>query len=332
MVGFSPLCEHHVMQVISTIALTPNLQSMVQYDFNVGSFAQFGDPWMIPRMDHRTQRTDFGNMSHLAIRQHLDAENFTEDFVLVDAHTEQSHAIWWITATEYSEFMTDLVTGLGVPPVAYPGENFTLWQSHILTQDFPYEYEGISSGGGSMDEIIPRFDFNVPYDPHDPQDPPYTNGQNYSSKEEALYLTIAAYIHATFPEVIYTNDPRITGRNISANAPPWCVSLTPEAAHLSGLLSAAHLSGDAALMEWSAFGIWGTWPPYHSRPPRPGDVIALTLYHDWDNPRWPPPGVAGPFPGPTGPPLPPRIKSSQQCAPRKIRRPRPAPLPMAATA
>ncbi|KAL9631829.1 MAG: hypothetical protein Q9204_004051, partial [Flavoplaca sp. TL-2023a] len=220
MVVFSPLCEHHVMQVISTIVLTPNLRSMVQYDFNVGSFAQFGDPWMIPRMDHRTQRTDFSNMSHLAIRQHLDAENFTEDFVLVDAHTEQSHAIWWVTATEYSEFMTDLVTGLGMPPVAYTGENFTLWQSHILTQDFAYVFEDIYSDGVGIEEIIPQLDFNVPYDPHDPQDPPYTIGQNYSSKEEALYLTIAPYIHATFAEVIYTNDPNITGGNISRNAPP----------------------------------------------------------------------------------------------------------------
>ncbi|CAO1598075.1 hypothetical protein XANCAGTX0491_001848 [Xanthoria calcicola] len=124
-VFFQEWCPPWVLYAYSTVALTPNLLSLVQHDFNVGTFAQFGDPSEVVRINHRT---DFHDMSHLAIRQSLDAENFTDPFILIDEHTAQSHAIWWATTTEDSEDLT----ARWYPPVTHPGENFTLWQSHIL--------------------------------------------------------------------------------------------------------------------------------------------------------------------------------------------------------
>ncbi|KAL8708595.1 MAG: hypothetical protein Q9220_006531 [cf. Caloplaca sp. 1 TL-2023] len=308
MVVFWPRCDPvAVIQVFSTIALTANLTSMFHYDFNVGSLAQFGNPTETPRFDHRTERTDFRDLSHLAIRQRLDVEGFTDDFILVDEHTLQSHAIWWIVSTQDSQEIYN-----DYQHVTYQGENQTLWQTHILIQDFAYEYDGIAAGDSQLVDFIPRWNIHVPYDPHDPQEPPFTTGDDYAHHEGAL--PGPASVWATFPEIIFSNDWNIC-RYQSA---PWCVALTREAAKLSGLLSPEMLSGDAFLGEWSP---WEHWGVKYDRPPRPGDEIKLRADYDWDNPRWPAPGIAGPFPGPTGSPPLTIGRPSQQCVRRKPKKP-----------
>ena len=154
MVVFVPSCDPAVvLQVISTVALTLNLTSMFQSEFNMGSFAQFGSPAAVARIDHRTERTDFRNISHFAIRQHLDAENFTDEFILIDEHTEQSHATWWILSTE----MDKLIEGSYLV-VEHPGENYTLWQAHVSISTFANDYDGIAVGETFIDDIIPRWD------------------------------------------------------------------------------------------------------------------------------------------------------------------------------
>lgn len=81
MVRFFPRGEGpHVLQVFSTVALTADLTSLFKHDFNIGSFAQVGDPDTVARIDRRSERTDFPNISHLAIRQLLDTENFPNEF------------------------------------------------------------------------------------------------------------------------------------------------------------------------------------------------------------------------------------------------------------
>ena len=323
MVVFSPSCPV-VLQVFSTIALTPNLTSMFQYDFNIGSFAQFGDPIEVARIDHRSERPDFRNISHLAIRQRLDAENFLYDFILIDEHTAQSHAIWWIIDTQISKLITEEYAQLlDNPPVTYPGEAFVLWQSHIQIQDFAYVYDSIQAGETSIDELVAGHRTH-PYDPHDPQQPPLNYGQDYTTKEAAAGLAYPHWITATFSEIMYTTDPAITRYKWTKG----CVALTPEAANLSGMLSPALLSGDAAISEWYP------WEHGDDRPPRPGDVIELRIDYDWDSSRWPPPGVAAPFPGPTGnQSLASRtgrrssystVGSPQQCVRGSLRRPGPA--------
>ncbi|KAL8684185.1 MAG: hypothetical protein Q9224_006538 [Gallowayella concinna] len=283
MVVFWPSwCGPDVIQVYSTVALTASLTSMFQYDFNVGSFAQFGDPNQVA---HLNERTDFHNIPHFAIRQRLDQENFTDPFILIDEHTAQSHAIWWITTTEESELMTDSFTSYGYPPITYPGENLILWQAHILIQDLAWDYGAISIGETSVEDIMPGQRV-YPYDPHDPQEPPFTLGRDYANKQVLRSLYPSHSINATFPEIMYTTDPTIT-RYKGTPPPPGCVALTPEAATLSGMVSGEN-------------GGIHSWWPWHGAPPRTGDVIQLTADYDVDSPRWPPPGVAGEFPGPTG--------------------------------
>lgn len=48
-----------------------NLTSSFQHDFKVGSFAQFGDPSVVVNLNNRK---DFRNLTHLEVRQRLDAE------------------------------------------------------------------------------------------------------------------------------------------------------------------------------------------------------------------------------------------------------------------
>ncbi|CAL8579803.1 hypothetical protein XPA_005534 [Xanthoria parietina] len=305
-------CIPYVLQVYSTIPLTENIIAMFHHDFNIGSFAQFGDPSGVALINNRT---DFYNMSHLAIRQHLDAENLEDGFILLD-ETAASHAVWFVPTTEDSYFYTQSATSYGHPPVAYPGENFTLWRTHILTQDLPPAYNLFISGDIFFDDFLPGGDIRTrahPYDPHDPQDEPFTEGRDYATEEGAEGFCGMAQINANSPEVMHTSDPHVT-RHLPFHPPPGAVALTREAAWLAGLKS-----GYDGVEEWSSWG---------DRPPQPGDVVGLSANYDWDSPRWPPPGEAGEFPGPTGE-IPrakgigrhPQIASSQQCVRRKLRRP-----------
>ena len=103
-------------------------------------------------------------------------------------------------------------------------------------------------------------------------------------------------ITANYEELMITDDPDIT-RWIGLGS-KWCVALKPDAAKLAGLICPEGLSGDAAISAWSPmFRQPGNLPI--DREPRPGDVINLQAIYDFRSPRWPPQGVAGPFPGPT---------------------------------
>ncbi|KAL9012264.1 MAG: hypothetical protein Q9180_009112, partial [Flavoplaca navasiana] len=213
---------------------------------------------------------------------YLDAENFLGPFVVVDGDTAKSRAIWYVTTTDESYGLS----GRWSPPVTYPGENITLWQSHILIQDFPHQYQLVEGNDIGFEDIIPgeRYD---PYDPHDSQNPPYTEGYNYATKEGAQNI-ISAAINATFLEVMYTDDPSITHEML--NPPPqWAVALKPGPARLAGLVSPN--PNTMYIYEWS---FW-----FREDPPQPGEGIQLNAQYDWDSPRWPRPGVIGPFPGPT---------------------------------
>ena len=268
------------MQVFSTVPLIPNLISLVQHDFNIGTFAQFGDPFLSIHFNHRT---GFYNESHLLIRQQLDAENFEDPFMLVDGNTAQSHAVWYVTTTDDSYGLSELW-----PPVTYPVENYTLWQAHILLQDFPLQVRLVENNVVGIEDLIPGGRIH-PYDPHDPQNPPYTEGYNLSTKVDGQKFSYRAIINATFSEVMYTNDPNITQSIGITRHPQWAVGLTPAAAKLAGLVSPR--PDNTNVDEW--------WYWFHDTPPQPGHVIQLQAYFDWDNPRWPRPGVAGQFPGPT---------------------------------
>ena len=291
MVVFLPRDEQAVVQVFSTLALTANLTSIFHHEFNIGTLAQFGDPDTIARIDHRSERTEFRNMSHYAIRQQLDAENFKKDFILVDENTPHNNAIWWITESDMSEICMD-------PAISYPGEDYVLWQIHMLIRDLAAEYDGIEAGETFIWDLFDaKYNYTKPqdrppYDPHDPQQPPFNEGSDYTQGGGRKHR-----ITATYSELIWTDDPKIC--QLIGLGGTWCVALTREAASLSGLISPVGLSGDEAISAWSPmFQHPGNRPV--DRKPRPGDVINLQAYYDWHSPRWPPPGIAAPFPSPTG--------------------------------
>ncbi|KAI4210446.1 MAG: hypothetical protein LQ349_009475, partial [Xanthoria aureola] len=121
-------CIPYVLQVYSTIPLTENIIAMFHHDFNIGSFAQFGDPSGVARINNRT---DFYNMSHLAIRQHLDAENLEDGFVLLD-ETAASHAVWFVPTTEDSYFYTEQATSYGHLPRGIPRREL-----HAVADSYP---------------------------------------------------------------------------------------------------------------------------------------------------------------------------------------------------
>ncbi|KAL8819550.1 MAG: hypothetical protein Q9191_007713, partial [Dirinaria sp. TL-2023a] len=107
----------------------------------------------------------------------LDAEGQDGDIVIIDSDTATNHAVWYALSTGASETITGMQ---GVPPKAYPGE-VTIWKVHIVTQHLPLEYDFLNGAGKHIWEDLPE-----PYDPHDPQIPPYSMGVDYGTKEGAM--------------------------------------------------------------------------------------------------------------------------------------------------
>ena len=82
-------------------------------------------------------RADTYNKTHLQIRQLLDADNLLDGFVLIDSSTLASQAVWRIESTESCNLDTEGAIEAGRPLIMYPGEDFTLWQVRLVTQDLP---------------------------------------------------------------------------------------------------------------------------------------------------------------------------------------------------
>ncbi|KAG7007388.1 hypothetical protein G7Y79_00010g028890 [Physcia stellaris] len=103
---------------------------------------------------------DFHSLSHLSIRQRLDEEGHQEAFAFFDQKTAATHAIWWITTREESSFFTEF------------------WDEDPHTEPIPWVIMS------NMLWDIPRIEDCKTYDLHDPQNPPYTFGLNFSKKED----------------------------------------------------------------------------------------------------------------------------------------------------
>ncbi|KAL8991831.1 MAG: hypothetical protein Q9169_007612 [Polycauliona sp. 2 TL-2023] len=61
----------------------------------------------------------------------------------------------------------------------------TLWHLHILTEDLPDLYGELTGGDSFLPEYVSEDDQGdlIPYDPHDPQEPPYGEG-HWDEKEK----------------------------------------------------------------------------------------------------------------------------------------------------
>lgn len=172
MVVFPPPCIPRVVDAYPNVPVSPSVLTSIIHDYNVGSFARFQNPTSVISIH---DRPDFHSLSHLEIRQRLDAEGHYGDIAIIDSDTATNHAVWYALSTAASEHCTE-----GQLPKEYPGE-FTLWKVHIMTQHLPLEYDFLNGAGKHIWEDLPE-----PYDPHDPQIPPYSFGRDYSKKEDAM--------------------------------------------------------------------------------------------------------------------------------------------------
>ena len=259
MVAFPPHCVPRVLNAYPNAPINASVRNSIIHDYDVGSFARFQNPTSVISIQNRP---DFHSLSHLEIRQRLDAEDHKSEIVVIDQNTAASHAVWLVLSTADSKDYTDLEMGTPYPPREYPGEP-TLWKVHILTQHLPLDYDMLLGAGKPIWE-----DVKEPYDPHDPQIPPVSFGLDYSKKEDAMTNAWYAQIGITASPGEYeiSDDQDARQQAIGYPPPPYVVRLTDEAARGAGLLS-----------EWQAW-----------RKPLPakGESIKFDAHYDWDSPQW----------------------------------------------
>ena len=257
MVVFPPPCVPRVLDAYPNIPINASVNSSITHDYNIGTQARYRNPSSLISIH---DRTDLYSLSHFHMRQRLDSEGKLDEIVIIDGDTAANHAVWFVRSTFDSEFISET----DPPPKEYPGE-VPLWKLHILTQDLPIEFDFEIGGGKSITE-----NFNKgPYDPHDPQVPPYTGGADYSKKEDAYHNAWYAQttITARPGEYEFSDDERARKQpQFWPPNPPYVVRLTKEAAREAGLL-----------VEWQAW----------AKPlPGPRESIKFDVHYDWDSPKW----------------------------------------------
>ncbi len=269
MVIFAPPCAPDVLNAYSTVPLLPELRTFVLHDYNIGSFARFHQPESVLSIH---DRPDFHGLSHLEIRIRLDSENKKDEFAIIDETTAKSHALWYVTTTEICKDMYESIIDLHLPaPITYPGEEFTLWHLHIVTQNLPYEFSELTGGDADIGEEVESF--GAHYDPHNPQEPPSGFGIDWTKREEVNHIPELLLI-ASPGEWEWSDDPRArreANPNHFSPDPPAAVKLTANAAKEAGLVAG-----------------WTPW--YHGKPER-GQRVEMRQQVDWYSPKWPWDGV-----------------------------------------
>ena len=251
-------CNPHQLNAYPTMPLAQSVAASVQKDFEIGSFARFGNPLVTISIQ---DRPDFHGVSLYSIREKLDLEDLLNDFIIIDDRTADSHAVWYVTSTEDSRVKTASAMRYHNPPITHEGEDFTLWQAHFLTQDLPLQWACFSAAVRGLEDDIQKY--NHPYDPHNPQDEPFTLGLDFSKKGDARMFIPEAYIKAGYDEINWSTD--INLRRTISPTPPAVVQLTEKAARESSLVS--------------------EWMPAR-RIPREADTISTQASYDWDSPIW----------------------------------------------
>ncbi|KAL8891978.1 MAG: hypothetical protein Q9215_001089 [Flavoplaca cf. flavocitrina] len=247
-----------VLNAYSTVPLTQSIIDTTQHGFYDGTSARFGDPEVVVDIHNRT---DFHGYSHYQLRRALDAEGALFPFVILDEHTPELDAVWYVETTARCQYWDTVVEGT----ITYPYENFTLWQIHIRVADLPISTAAWSVHAGSMLDIVPG-----PYDPHDPQ--PNTNF--YYKNHRILNWTDPSQflwggnlrVTANSSEVMWRRNSKPAVHVLPPTFYEFSVSLTEKAARKNGFLP--------------------YWNDVHAMPP-PGDEVELTAKCDWDSPLWP---------------------------------------------
>ena len=238
--------------------LAQSLGSAIQKDFDIGAFKRFQDPTVALTI---YDRPEFHDLTNFQIRELLDKQGSKDAFVVIDKNSQDSNAIWYVTSREESEYWTKTFSEYGQAPISYPEEAFVVWQLRLLTQDLPLQWINWDIANTDITEDIAQTD---PYDPHDPQEVPYTLGVNFSIKHEAVPFLHGPYVEAEFNELLISNDTQERKRWLPF--PPRVTRLTNSSASEAGLIP-----------HWMAdFG----------DPPRPGMLTTIQQPYDWDSPKW----------------------------------------------
>lgn len=249
-----------VINAYSTTLLTDAMIRTVQHAFYDATYARFGNPLYVVAIH---DRPEFHGISHYDLRNLLDAENATEAFIVIDQNTPDNDAIWYVPDTETCKH-DGAPTYFPKPPIAYPGENFTLWQAHMRISDVPCRASFWSLDPGEILDILSwRYQ---PYDPHGPQNHIISTGRNWTDPQEVREAWGHVLLGANWTDVEWSTGNDHKPVPPAFPIPPVWARLTARPARKAGLLA-----------------VW-TWQEQMGAV---GEEVYLFADYDADSPIWP---------------------------------------------
>lgn len=231
-----------------------------QYAVHNATWARYGNPDF--QLDLHN-RSDLYHTAHYDLRLKLDEEGMLDPFVVVDENTLDLNAVWFIESTEYCKLNSDPKDFGPNPPIVYPGEDFILWQAHMLACDVPTQAAFWDVSCGDLVEYV--INTYWPYDTHDPQDEILALGVDWSDPSVAAIWGGFVPVEASWMEV-QIGSTHLYDRESISPTPRVVVRLTDRAAEAAGLIP--------------------QWYP-EERIARVGEDVQLHAYYDWKSGVWP---------------------------------------------
>jgi len=162
--GPTPLILNAYLTALQPLAVLDQIHTQ----FAIGSFARFHPSVELFIRD----RPEFYPLFHLQIRQLLDQEDFLSPFLIIEARTKDSDAVWYIDTTEAGEFAEN--GGVIDGQLIKHGDEPTLLRIQTKIADVGVLEANLSIGNTDMLETLDKW----PYDPKDVQEP-YTLGEDF---------------------------------------------------------------------------------------------------------------------------------------------------------
>ena len=156
-----PYCLSENIDAYTTAPLTQAMVRTVHHGFYDGSYARFGEPQYIATIH---DRPEYHGLSHYDLRNLLDAEGKTDQFIIIDNNTPENNAVWYVETTTICKFYSNETR---IETVTYSKKNFTLWQAYLRVSNVLSSAASWSVGCSDIVETVTGYYY--PYDPHDPQ-------------------------------------------------------------------------------------------------------------------------------------------------------------------
>jgi hypothetical protein len=232
MVVFKTGATPPILNAFLTAPQPLEVLDQIHAQFAVGSFARFHSSVELFIRD----RPEFYSLSHLQIRQLLDEEDFLDPFLIIEARTEDSDAVWYIDTTKAGAFAEN--GGVVDGQLIKHGDEPALLRIRTKITDVGVLEANLSIGNTDILETLDKW----PYDPKDDQEP-YTLGEDFEHDDSWFP---AAYITATKGEVETSNDMELRKRFLGPGKghPSLVIRLKPEVARREGLKSNWTIGGD----------------------------------------------------------------------------------------